>query len=268
MRNFESLGKKKVVIGLVHLLPMPGTPFFQEGDFERSLDKAVQDARALYEGGSDGCLIQTVDKVYPVQDEADPVRAAGMAVITRAVAQTTSEDFQIGVQIMWNGLSASAAAARVAGGSFLRCTALVGRTESPFGLVEANPLAFLNYRRAIGAQGLKLVAEVAGMHFHWAGEPKPAAEVARMARMTGADAVEVAHADEAQNAALVREIKAANPGLPVFLGGFTNHENVQRRMAEADGAFVGSCLEKGSWGSAVDVEKVRRYVDLVRQLER
>ena len=116
MRNFETLGKKKVVVGLVHLLPMPGTPFFQEGDFERSLEKAVQDARALYEGGADGCLIQTVDKVYPIQDEADPVRTAGVAVITHAVAQATGEDFQIGVQIMWNALSASAAAARVAHG--------------------------------------------------------------------------------------------------------------------------------------------------------
>jgi predicted TIM-barrel enzyme len=71
MRTFDTLGKKKVVIGMVHLLPLPGTPFYQEGTMEQTLDNAVVDAMALYQGGADGCLIQTVDRVYPAADEAD-----------------------------------------------------------------------------------------------------------------------------------------------------------------------------------------------------
>ncbi len=54
MRTFENLGKKKIVIGMVHLLPLPGTPFYQEGNVERALTKAVADATALYHGGADG----------------------------------------------------------------------------------------------------------------------------------------------------------------------------------------------------------------------
>ena len=50
MRTFDKLGKKKVVIGMVHLLPLPGTPFYQEGNVERALTKAVADATALYHG--------------------------------------------------------------------------------------------------------------------------------------------------------------------------------------------------------------------------
>src|SRR6266699_7184382 len=61
MRTFDSLGKKKVVIGMVHLLPLPGTPFYQEGNVERALPKAVADATALDNGGADGCLLQTGD---------------------------------------------------------------------------------------------------------------------------------------------------------------------------------------------------------------
>ena len=56
------------------------------------------------------------------------------------------------------------------------------------------------------------------------------------------------------------------PALPVFLGGYTNHDNVQQRLALADGAFVGSCFEVAGWGSHVDVERVRRYMDLVAQI--
>ncbi|MCA9108126.1 MAG: hypothetical protein KDA83_22155, partial [Planctomycetales bacterium] len=57
MRTFPTLGKKKIILGMIHLLPLPGTPFFEAGNMEKALDKAVADATALYEGGADGCLV-------------------------------------------------------------------------------------------------------------------------------------------------------------------------------------------------------------------
>ncbi len=265
MHSFETLGKKKVVIGMVHLLPLPGTPFYQEGNVERALAKAVADATALYEGGADGCLIQTVDRVYPTTDDADYARVAAMATITKAVADATGPEFSIGVQIMLNALKASLAVATVCGGSFLRCAALVGATLSTSGMVEAKPLDFLTYRSQIGGQRIKLIAEVNSMHFRWMGD-KTTAEVARMASRVGADAVEVAHPDEATNARMVREIKQALPHLPVLLGGHTNHANVARRLAEADGAFVGTCLQGEGWGGRIDLARVRDYVNIVASL--
>jgi len=268
VRSFDLLGKKKVVVGLIHLKPMPGTPFFKEGDFERSMEKAVNDARALYKGGADGCLIQTVDRVYPANDEADYTRVAGMAAIVHAVARETGSEFQIGVQIMWNALSASLAVAKVCDASFLRCTALVGATMSPFGMVEADPYRFLNYRRSINAENISLVAEIEGMHFHWFGSEKPIGDIARSAAMVGAHAVEIAHPDEEISNQMIRDIKKTNPSLPVILGGYTNHENAARRLAEADGAFVGTCLETGGWGTEISVDKVSSYVEIVHKLEK
>jgi membrane complex biogenesis BtpA family protein len=265
MRNFDTLGKKRVVIGMVHLLPLPGTPFYQEGTMEQALENAVADATALYQGGADGCLIQTVDRVYPPQDEADYARVAAMAIIAKAVADATGPEFQIGVQIMLNALKASVAVAKVCGGSFLRCTALVGATLSAGGMVEANPHDFLTYRARIGAQEIKLIAEVNSTHFRWLGD-KPTADVARMAARIGADAVEVAHPDEEANARLVRDIKQTMPHLPVILGGHTTHDNVARRLAEADGVFVGSCLKADRRHGRVDVERVRAYVNIVDSL--
>lgn len=265
MRSFDALGRKKVVIGLVHLLPLPGTPFYEPGNTEEALDKAVRDAITLSRYGADGCLIQTVDRVYPIGDEADYARVAAMAAITRAVVEVTPPDFQVGVQIMVNALKASAAVATVCGGSFLRCTALVGATVTPSGIVEANPLDFLTYRARIGGDRLKLIAEVDSMHFHWMGG-KPTADVARTAARMGADAVEVAHPDEDVSNRLVHDVKRAHPNLPVILGGHTNHENAARRLAEADGAFVGSCLKSGAWDSDIDAERVRAYVKIVAGL--
>ncbi len=265
MLNFDTLGKKKVVIGMVHLLPLPGTPFHQQGNMEQALDKAVADAMALDQGGADGCLIQTVDRVYSAKDEADYARVAAMATIVKAVSDATDPKFQVGVQIMVNALKASLAVAKVCGGSFLRCTALVGATLNAAGLVEANPHDFLTYRNTISAQDIKLIAEVHSRHFTWMGD-RPTADVARMAMRAGASAVEISHQDEDINTKLVRDIKQALPDLPVILGGYTNHDNAARRLAEADGAFVGACLQADGWGSRVDLERVRAYVEIVNSL--
>ena len=106
---------------------------------------------ALERGGADGCLIQTVDKVFPPEDEADYARVAAVAAITQAVSQATSRDFQIGVQFFVNGISPSLAVAKVCGGSFLRITALVGESDTQWGRVTADPQPFLAYRKKIGA---------------------------------------------------------------------------------------------------------------------
>ena len=78
MRDFATLGKRRAVLGMIHLQPLPGTPFYKEGSFNQILDTAVQSARALYDGGADGCLVQTVDRIYSVKDESDPARTTLM----------------------------------------------------------------------------------------------------------------------------------------------------------------------------------------------
>ena len=157
--------------------------------------------------------------------------------------RVTSQDFQIGVQIFVNGISASLASRESVRGVLPAHHRPGRRNRYPVGTWSrriAQP--FLAYREKLGAQDIKLIAEVEGMHFHWRGEPKPVGEIAKDVVALGAHAVEIAHPDEATNFKLIREIKAAVPGLPVILGGHTNHENAARRLAEADGAFVGTCF--------------------------
>jgi len=65
---------------------------------------------------------------------------------------------------------------------------------------------------------------------------------------------------------LTQEVRAAAPGLPIFIGGYTNHDNVARLLADADGAIVGGAFEQGGRGGAVQVDAVREYVDIVSRL--
>ncbi|HEY59157.1 MAG TPA: BtpA family membrane complex biogenesis protein [Anaerolineae bacterium] len=268
MSLFDNLGKKKIVLGLIHLKPLPGTPLYKEGDMQMAMEKAIKDSIALYQGGADGCLVQTVDRIYPSGDDTDYARVSAMSVIIHEVKKATGPKFKIGVQLMWNCITPSLAIAKVCGASFTRCTALIGTTTSAFGLINANPLKVQMYRRNIGAQDVAMIAEIEGYHFHWLGGELPIQQKAQMAMMAGADGVEVLHADEKINNQMVHDIKSFNPDIPVVLGGKTNLENVARRMKEADAVLVGSCFENNKWGSNVDEKIVSEYVKIVRTLEK
>ncbi|MEU7641422.1 MULTISPECIES: BtpA/SgcQ family protein [unclassified Streptomyces] len=268
MDGWTAPGGHKLVLGMVHLSPLPGTPFHEDGSFDRIRDTAVRSARALYEGGADGCLIQTVDRLYRVDDVSDPARTVAMGLIVRAVAEATGERFHIGVQLMRNALTPSLAVAKVAGGSYIRAGALVGQTLTPHGMVRPDPMEVMAYRRRIGATDVRIVAEIDSMHFRWFGGEKSTAEVARAARSVGADAVSLCHPDEDAALEMIASVRKAVPELPVILAGHTRHDNATRLLAAADGAFVGTCLERDGWGGEIDRDRVAAYVDIVRRLER
>lgn len=265
---FTNLQGKKYVIGLVHLKPMPGTPLFQEGDFELSMEKALKDTQALLDGGADGCLLQTVDKIYPSGDDTDYARLSAMAVITHEVKKLVGHrDFKIGVQLMWNCITPSLAVAKVCGADFTRCTCLVGSTPSPFGVVNADPLKVQSYRRYIGAQKVAMISEISGYHFKGEYDRETICGMAHSAKTAGADAVEVMHKDEEMNNRIVHDIKSMKGSLPVILGGGTDLTNVTSRLREADGSLVGSCFENGNWGGNIDSNTVREYAGLVRSIK-
>jgi hypothetical protein len=209
--------------------------------------------------------VQTVDRVYSTKDEADPTRIAGVANIVREIRQATRPEFQIGVQIMRNAVKASLGVAKVSGGSFVRIGALVGATLTAHGFVEGNPHEVQVYRRSINAQDIALIAEIDSMHFKWFGG-KPLAAVAWDAKYVGATAVSLGDPDEKTTLQMVEEVKQTQPNLPVMLAGYTNHENAARLLAVADGAFVGTCLEKGGWAGRIDEQRVHDYAEIVAKL--
>lgn len=268
MRELEIVpGGRKVVLGMVHLGPLPGTPYYEPGSLASIVDTAVRSAIALAEGGADGCLVQTADRVYSPGEESDPARTAAMALVVSAVVQATGGGFQVGVQMMQNALKASLAVAKVAGASYIRASAVVGATLTSHGMVEARPLEVMEYRAKIGAQDVKIIGEVESMHFEWLGGARPAGEVARAAVAVGADAVAVGHRDERRTLETIAAVRKAVPRTAVILAGYTSHANAARLLRAADGAFVGSCLESGGWGGPIDKGLVRAYMEIVRGLD-
>lgn len=263
---FPRPGSRKLIIGMVHLAPLPGTPYHDAATGIAELrEVAVESALALRDGGADGCLVQTVDRVAPAADDADPARVAAMALIVAAVAEATGPGFQVGVQIMRNAIRPSLAVARVAGGTFVRAAALVGATVTTDGVVTGDPHAVMEYRHRIDARHVAIVADIHSMHFRWLGGHRSAADVAQAAAVMGADAVSVGDPDPERTLELVAEVRERQPALPIILAGYTNHDNAARLVGAADGAFVGRCLERDGWGGRIDADLVRDYVAAVRE---
>jgi membrane complex biogenesis BtpA family protein len=263
---FKEASGKKLVFGLIHLKPFPGTPYYKEGDLELSIEKALANAKALIQGGADGCLIQSVDKVYPATDDTDYVRVASLSVISNEVRRMAGPDFKIGVQLMWNCITPSLAVAKACRADFTRCTALIGSSESIYGPIEANPLKVMNYRNSINAQNVDMIAEISGYHFLGEYNKHNLQTLARGAMTVGANAVEIYNPDEDLNNRMVCDIKELSNDIPVVLGGGTDIENVQRRMKYADAVLVGRCFENGNWGGNIDPETVKEYVGRLRSI--
>lgn len=264
---FKEAKGQKLIFGLIHLLPLPGTPFYKDGDLDRSIEKAVKDALALVKGGAHGGLVQAVDKVYGAEDDTDYARVSSLSVIAQEVKRAVPKDFKVGVQLTWNCITPSLAVAKAVGADFTRCTALIGKTDSPYGPIEANPLKVMNYRRHIEAGSVDMIAEIAGYHFKGEYSKSALQALAKSAMNVGANAIEIFNPDEALNNQMVQDIKALDPNIPVVLGGGTNIENVSRRMKYADAALVGACFENNNWGGNINPETVKKYMDELSKIQ-
>lgn len=263
---FDNLNGKKLVIGLVHLLPMVGTPLYRDGNMEKMTKKAIEDCLTLKKNGADGGLIQTVDVFYPATDDTDYARVAGLAAVTARVRDAVGPDFIIGAQIMMNCITPSLAVCKAAGANFTRCSALVGSTESPYGTMHGEPLKVAEYRVKIEAGGIGMLSEISG--YHHVGEYSAAniRTLASASMRMGANAIEVCDRDFEQNERLIKDVKAAGD-FPVILGGSTTVENCKERLRYADGALVGTAFEGGKWGGPIIGSIVAEYVKNVRELE-
>jgi uncharacterized protein len=257
---------RRALYGVVHVPPLPGTPFHEPGSFPRILQGVLIQAQVMAAGGLDGALIQTVDRVYSTRDETDPARVVAMTLLAQGVLAEAPPGFAVGVQIMRHAVSASLAVAKVVGAAFVRADGLVGATMSTHGWVEPDPLQIMTYRRAIDAFDVDLIADVDSMHYRWAGPDETAGGVAERAVSVGADAVCIAHPDTDEALGKIADIRHRIPSARIVLGGFVNHENAARLLGTADAAFVSGCLMDPDDRDRVDGDRVRRLVATVRDL--
>jgi membrane complex biogenesis BtpA family protein len=258
MTRFEKLfGARKVLIGVVHLPPLPGYP--ASPGIEKVIEKALRDLEALEAGPVDGVLVEN-EEDRPHRVEAARETIAAMTRITRELVLAAGKS-RIGVEILLNDPEASIAAAAMAGASFIRTDYFVDPMERPEhgGAMRIDPEGLLRYRRSLDAESILILADVQVKYARMLVE-RSLAESSRLAREAGADAVVVTgtRTGEPPSLADLEEARKGAGGIPILVGSGLSSSNAAALLRIADGAIVGTSLKQGEAINAVKVRALLR----------
>jgi len=261
----EMFGVEKPVIGMVHLLPLPGAPGYDFYGLEAVIEHALRDAEALISGGVDGLIVENMwDLPYYVGMDVPPEEMTTQAVAARAIVEAV--DVPVGINVIHNGGRVTLAIAVAAGADFIRVCLLTGARVWDTGEFDRGCAAeLLRWRKNLGAEHIKLFADVdkkhsvafpgidLATHIEWT-EFYLADALIVSGKMTGA-------APELEKVRRARELATR----PILMGSGTTADNIAQFLQYADGAIVGTALKvDGIAENPVDVERVKRYMSEVR----
>jgi membrane complex biogenesis BtpA family protein len=261
----EMFGVEKPIIGMVHLLPLPGAPGYDSYGMEAVIEHALRDAEALISGGVDALMVENMwDLPYYVGMEVPPEEMTAQAVAARAVVEAV--EVPVGINVIHNGGRVTLAIAVAAGADFIRVCLLTGARVWDTGEFDRGCAAeLLRWRKNLGAEHIKLFADVdkkhsvafpgidLATHIEWT-EFYLADALIVSGKMTGA-------APELEKVRRARKLATR----PILMGSGTTADNIAQFLQYADGAIVGTALKvDGIAENPVDVERVKRYVSEVR----
>ena len=246
---------RKLLIGVVHLQPLPGAPRWQ-GNLEAVLDFAARDARAYERGGAHALFLENFGDVPFTKTGVGPETIAAMAAAGRAVRAAVK--LPIGFNVLRNDPRSALALCAACNGSFIRVNVHTGAMLTDQGLIEGDAYGTLRYRRHICPQA-EIFADIHVKHAVPLGDWK-IGDSARDAVERGlADALIVSGVGTGHAAARadVEAVRSACPAAKVLLGSGVTLANIDVFLPLADGFIVGSSLKRGgNLHSPVDAKRV------------
>src|SRR5437899_7405732 len=253
-------GMQRALIGAIHTGGLPGTPNADRG-VDAIAEACAAEARIYSAAGFHGVIIEnTHDRPY-LKGSVGPEVAAALAVIGYSVRRASG--LPLGVQVLAAANQTAMAVALACGACFVRAEGYVFAHVADEGLIEADAGALLRYRDRIGAERLRVFADVKKKHAaHAITSDVGLAETARAAEFALADAVIVTGAATGleTDPADVRAVAAA-VGVPTFVGSGVTPENLER-YPHADGFIVGSSVKRaGHWANALDAASMKSLAD-------
>lgn len=258
-------GVKRALIGVVHVQALPGTPS-SKLEINSISSIAVDEARAYQDSGFDGVMIEnTHDRPY-LKSAVGPEIVAAMSVIGAEVRGAIN--LPIGIQVLAGANSSGLAVALACGANFVRVEGFVFAHIADEGLIEASAGALLRYRRAIGAENIRIFADVKKKHSaHALTADVDIAETAKAAEFFLVDGVIVSGVSTGQPTE-PDEVRAVSRAVtvPTLVGSGITPENIGN-YADADALIVGSSIKEGGlWSNPIEPDRTRALVNAFHEL--
>lgn len=253
----------RILIGVVHLPPLPGAPQWA-GRFEELLGHAVRDAVAYARGGADAVIIENFGDIPFTKDAVPPETVAAMAAAGRAVRAAIP--LPIGFNVLRNDARAALALCASCGGSFIRVNVHCGAMVTDQGVIEGRAFETLRLRRQL-APDVQIFADVHVKHAAPLA-PLPIEIAARDTLERGlADALIISGTGTgtATDLSEVERVRAACPKARILIGSGITAASVADYLRAADGVIVGSSLKRN--GRLRDLVDARRVAALRRAMK-
>lgn len=257
----DIFGRTGALIGVVHLLPLPGAPRYAGNGMTDILERARRDADAYLTGGLDGLIVENHgDGPFAKPEDIGPETAACMAVVTDMVRR----DFgcPVGINVLANAALPALATAVAGGAQFIRVNQWANAYVANEGVIEGAAARAMRYRRTLDAGHVRVFADAHVKHgAHAIVGDRPVEELVRDVAFFDADAVIATgqRTGDAADLGYIRMIAEASH-LPSLVGSGVTPGNVAAILEIVDGVIVASALKHdGVWWNAVDAGRVRAF---------
>jgi len=253
---------------MVHVGALPGTPYASKS-MPAIIDQAVREARLLADSGFDAVMIENMhDRPY-LRQQVGPEIVSAMTAVLDAIRSTI--DLPLGVQILAGANREALAVAMTGGASFIRAENFVFAHVADEGLMpEADAGPLLRYRREIGADHIRIFADVKKKHAsHAITSDVYLADAAQAAAFFGADGIVITGTATGEPVDIqdVREV-SAQVQLPIAIGSGLDADNIEKLWDLADIFIIGSFIKhEGQWFHPPDPDRVGTFMRTVEQLK-
>ena len=254
---------KKTIIGMIHLLPLPG--YQKHPGMKVVIKQALQDLEILEKGGVKAVLVEN-ENDHPHQIKPGSEIVAAMTKVIGEIVKKAK--VPVGVEVLLNDPQASLAIAKITGAKFIRTDYFVDKMwRKEYGLMEINPKKLLAYKKKIKADSVKILADIQVKYAKLLERGKTISQSVKQAIKAGADAVIVTGkiSGEAPKLKDLQEAKSVAKSFPVYVGSGFSFANAKQLLQFSDGAIVGTSIkETGS----VSFNKTKQLVHIVNKFKK
>lgn len=253
---------KTPVIGMLHLLPLPGSPLFA-GDSNRIRDTLLRDADALAEGGVDGLMIENFGDV-PFFPGRAPAHVVAEITALAALVRARVPNIPLGINVLRNDGQSALAIAHAVGASYIRVNVLCGARVTDQGVIQGIAHDLLRERAMLDpTKSIQILADVDVKHSAPLARRDLADEVDDTLERGLADALIVSGAGtgKATDPSHVAAVKKSAGRALVFIGSGVSIKTIDSYLPHCDGLIVGTALKRdGVASNEVDVTRVRELL--------
>lgn len=262
---FKTAAKARcAVIGMIHLLPLPGSPLFA-GNIKAIRETAIRDADTLVRGGVHALMLENFGDVPFFKSNLPP---HVIAHITAVAAEVKKQfDLPLGINCLRNdGLSALSIAHAV-GADYIRVNILTGARVTDQGVIEGIGAELMRLRATLNAQSIKVLADVDVKHSAPLGPTQLEHEVDDTLERGLADGLVVSGAGtgKATDVEKVKRVRAVAPKANIFIGSGVTRESLPNFLPHVTGVIVGTHFKvDGQVEKPVDIKRVKALMSLVK----